>query len=217
MSILSTVKKGTWSIKTVSGYIKYLPRTLATLVDMSDGKTVEETINTINTNLSTKAPTSHASTSTTYGVGTTSNYGHVKTINNLTTSSYANGQALSAYQGYLLNTSLSNKSNSDHTHDSRYYTETEINTKLTSLITTAFFTASSTSIAYATAKTVSFSVAKSGYKLLGVVSYSAGWAGIMVSGIGINVDSNNVQLTIYNTVNSTITCTPTVTCLYVQS
>ena len=50
-----------------------------------------------------KAPKSHASTNTTYGVGTGSNYGHCKTINNLTRSSFTNGEALSAYQGYLLN------------------------------------------------------------------------------------------------------------------
>lgn len=49
-----------------------------------------------------RTPTSHASSSTTYGVGTTSNYGHCKTINNVTTSSYTNGEALSAYQGKLL-------------------------------------------------------------------------------------------------------------------
>ena len=52
------------------------------------------------------APTSHASTATTYGLGTTSNYGHVKLINALTSSSYANGEALSAYQGYVLNNKL---------------------------------------------------------------------------------------------------------------
>ena len=48
-------------------------------------------------------PKSHASSATTYGVGTTANYGHCRTINNLTTSSHTNGYALSAYQGYILN------------------------------------------------------------------------------------------------------------------
>lgn len=52
------------------------------------------------------APTSHASTATTYGVGTTANYGHCMTINNLTTSAHANGKALSAYQGYVLNSKI---------------------------------------------------------------------------------------------------------------
>jgi len=51
-----------------------------------------------------KAPTSHASTTTTYGIGTTTNYGHVKTINALTQTAHADGTALSAYQGYVLST-----------------------------------------------------------------------------------------------------------------
>ncbi len=50
------------------------------------------------------APASHASTASTYGVGTISNYGHVKTINALTQTSHSDGTALSAYQGYVLNT-----------------------------------------------------------------------------------------------------------------
>lgn len=51
-------------------------------------------------------PISHASSATTYGVGTTANYGHCMTINNLTTSAHANGKALSAYQGYVLNSKI---------------------------------------------------------------------------------------------------------------
>lgn len=47
-------------------------------------------------------PKSHASTTNAYGLGSTSNYGHCKTINNLTTSSHSDGDALSAYQGYVL-------------------------------------------------------------------------------------------------------------------
>lgn len=50
-----------------------------------------------------KAPKSHASSGTTYGLGTTGNYGHVKTINNLTQASHVDGTALSAYQGKILN------------------------------------------------------------------------------------------------------------------
>lgn len=55
----------------------------------------------------TKAPISHASSGTEYGVGTTSNYGHCKTINNLTQPSHVNGNALSAYQGKVLNDKFS--------------------------------------------------------------------------------------------------------------
>ena len=49
-----------------------------------------------------KANENHASTGTNYGVGTSNNYGHCRVINNLTTNSYSDGQALSAYQGKLL-------------------------------------------------------------------------------------------------------------------
>ncbi len=55
---------------------------------------------------STKAPTNHASSATTYGLGTTANYGHVKTRNDLTAVSYVDGEALSAYQGCLINNRL---------------------------------------------------------------------------------------------------------------
>ena len=44
-------------------------------------------LTTINTSISGKAPTSHASTATTYGVGSTSNYGHLKVGSNITVSS----------------------------------------------------------------------------------------------------------------------------------
>ena len=54
------------------------------------------------------APKSHATSSTTYGIGTESNYGHTKVANNLNQVSYADGVALSAYQGYILNQSKQN-------------------------------------------------------------------------------------------------------------
>lgn len=53
-------------------------------------------------------PTSHASSASTYGLGTTANYGHVKTINSLSQSSHSDGTALSAYQGYVLNWHMAN-------------------------------------------------------------------------------------------------------------
>ena len=56
----------------------------------------------VNTALSGKAPTSHASTESTYGLGTATIHGHVKIINKLSTSAYAAGEALSAYQGRAL-------------------------------------------------------------------------------------------------------------------
>ena len=59
-------------------------------------------------------PKNHASSATTYGVGSSSNYGHVKVANNLTTSSFSSSGpvVLSAYQGKLLNDSVSSKQDS---------------------------------------------------------------------------------------------------------
>lgn len=74
-------------------------------IDAVEGEIPTDYVKDDDTRLTNKrTPTSHASTGTTYGVGTTSSYGHCKTINNLTTSSHTNGYALSAYQGYLLAT-----------------------------------------------------------------------------------------------------------------
>ena len=49
------------------------------------------------------APLNHAESTGQYGTGSDTNYGHVKTINGLTDSSYLSGRALSAYQGKILN------------------------------------------------------------------------------------------------------------------
>lgn len=67
------------------------------------------TLNGINSNadiidsaLADKPPLDHATTSTTYGLGTSTKYGHCKLIDNLTSSILYQGYALSARQGYLL-------------------------------------------------------------------------------------------------------------------
>lgn len=52
--------------------------------------------------LDAKAPTVHNSEATTYGAGSQSKYGHVKLINNLNSSEYVTGEALSAYQGSVI-------------------------------------------------------------------------------------------------------------------
>lgn len=44
MSILSTIKRGYLYLKTTSGYIKVLPRTEASLVELKDGTNVENRI-----------------------------------------------------------------------------------------------------------------------------------------------------------------------------
>ena len=77
----------------------------------------------INTALSDKAPTSHASTANTYGLGSTTKYGHVKTVNGLTTASHTDGEALSAYQGKVLNDAINGKANSTHNHTTSQITD----------------------------------------------------------------------------------------------
>ena len=75
-----------------------------TVVDSALSSTSENPLQNkaINTALNGKAPTSHSSSATTYGVGTGSNYGHNKIIDNLNQSTNSNGLSLSAHQGYVL-------------------------------------------------------------------------------------------------------------------
>ena len=48
-------------------------------------------------------PKAHATTTAEYGLGNKTNYGHVKTVDNLNSETFRNGESLSARQGYLLN------------------------------------------------------------------------------------------------------------------
>jgi len=90
--------------------MKYLDKTGLTYFWSKLKSLLANKVDTTDSRLSnSRTPTSHASTSTTYGVGTTTSYGHCKTINNLTTSSHTDGNALSAYQGYLLDTNKVDK------------------------------------------------------------------------------------------------------------
>lgn len=84
--------------------------------------TALQTAVTTNTNnIAGKAPNNHASTATTYGLGSGTNYGHTKIINNITTTSYVDGQALSAYQGYVLNTAIATKAPTSHANSASTY------------------------------------------------------------------------------------------------
>ena len=93
---------------------------------LSDEKVPSEKLS--KNSLDGKAPTSHASSANTYGLGSTSNYGHVKTVNGLTQSSHSDGTALSAYQGKVLKDAIDAKPDSsdiptktsDLTNDSNY-------------------------------------------------------------------------------------------------
>ena len=52
------------------------------------------------------AITNHASNKSTYGLGSTSKYGHVTIVNNLNSSSYTDGEVLSANQGNILDSKI---------------------------------------------------------------------------------------------------------------
>ena len=54
-------------------------------------------------------PVNHASSATTYGVGSTAAYGHCKTIDSLARTTYVPGEALSAKQGNVLYNMLNGK------------------------------------------------------------------------------------------------------------
>ena len=69
-----------------------------------------------------KAPTSHASTGTGYGVSTTANYGHTKIVQNLTTDD-GNGLALGAGQGKTLKGLVDGKAALVHTHTKSQITD----------------------------------------------------------------------------------------------
>jgi len=58
-------------------------------------------------------PKSHSSSTTEYGGASTSNYGHVKLRDNLTASSYTSAEALSSYQGKVLNDKIETLEASD--------------------------------------------------------------------------------------------------------
>lgn len=55
-------------------------------------------------------PANHASSATTYGVGSTAAYGHCKTIDSLARANYVSGEALAAKQGNVLYNMLGGKS-----------------------------------------------------------------------------------------------------------
>lgn len=124
-------------------------RILSSTLDLVPSPTIDSALSSsstravqnkvINTALSGKAPTSHASSNTTYGLGTTSNYGHVKTINALTQGSHLDGTALSAYQGKILkgliDTNTTSISTVNDTINALDYTGTGARTKTVTKVT----------------------------------------------------------------------------------
>lgn len=72
--------------------------------DLVDGKVPLEQLPDIDV-----IPLNHASSATTYGVGSTATYGHCKTIDSLTRTTYVSGEALAAKQGNVLYNMLGGK------------------------------------------------------------------------------------------------------------
>ena len=90
------------------------------------------------TNLKNLAPLKHDSADNTYGLGTTANYGHVKTINALTQASHEDGTALSAYQGKVLKDSVDSKISKATLLTEFTFTGTAVD--LTSYVTSPLYT-----------------------------------------------------------------------------
>lgn len=101
MSILSTVKKGYLYMKTSSGYLKLLPRTLASLVSLDNGNSVETEISNIKSVASSLSTTVSGHTTKLNGLKT----GSTSTVaNNLTTNT--SGYVLDARMGKSLQDSI---------------------------------------------------------------------------------------------------------------
>ncbi len=101
MSILSTVKKGYLYMKTSSGYLKLLPRTLASLVSLDNGNSVETEISNIKSAASSLSTTVSGHTTKLNGLKT----GSTSTVaNNLTTNT--SGYVLDARMGKSLQDSI---------------------------------------------------------------------------------------------------------------
>lgn len=115
MSILSTVKKGYLYMKTSSGYLKLLPRTLASLVSLDNGNSVETEISSIKSEASKLSSTVSGHTTTLNSHGSSISAIKTKTdalknaanktvANNLTTT--ADGYVLDARMGKSLQDSI---------------------------------------------------------------------------------------------------------------
>lgn len=101
MSILSTVKKGYLYMKTSTGYLKLLPRTLASLVSLDNGHSVETEIDLIKSTASNLSKIVNGHTTKLNGLKT----GSTSTVaNNLTTTT--DGYVLDARMGKSLQDSI---------------------------------------------------------------------------------------------------------------
>lgn len=98
------------------GHVKLNDSFTSSLGGASEGiaassKAIVDSYNTLNASINQKAPINHASTATTYGVGSTTNFGHVKLSDNYTTSAGAASTGVGASSAAVANcyNALNNK------------------------------------------------------------------------------------------------------------
>ena len=103
-----------------------------------------------------------------------------------------------------------------HTHDDRYFTESEINNKLKDLVITKDFTSSKVTVAAQSAKqvTISFNV-PSGYKMLNNVIVKTN--GAVLLAYFAQRDGSVLTCYMYNFTNASATCTLTATVPFIKS
>lgn len=151
-------------------------------------------------------PTSHASTAKTYGLGTTANYGHVKTINALNTSAHADGLALSAYQGKVLNDLINAKGTATGAGAGSTIADKSISSGTSWVNLGSFSLASGTWLVILTTEIASNAT---GRRALGISTTSGG------NPIGINTRAQCSAVNGgYTTLNITCVLTPTATTTY---
>ena len=141
------------------------------------------------------APRYHADEADIYGLGSTTRYGHVKLINNLLASSWTAGEALTAYQGYLLKEMFDSIS-----------TDT--------VITDVFDVAANN---YANGN---ISCTKSGYKAIGIVGYQVSGTGqtqISSSMMHVSSDRTKIYYAVRNHSDTQKSITLTFYVLYVKA
>ena len=114
-SALNGLATETFVTGKIAELVNAAPAELDTLKELADGITANKTIiESVNEAIGNKAPNNHASTATTYGVATTSAYGHVK-INNGDVNTVASSNGVAAGM--------------DHTHSNYVPTSRTINSK----------------------------------------------------------------------------------------
>lgn len=100
---LKLYKNSSWSTYTIS------PDAADVNLTVAIGATASNVQDALHTLDAEKAPKNHAYTTSMFGLGDNHGvYGHVSLTDSLTSSVYADGEALAAHQGYVLNTSIGN-------------------------------------------------------------------------------------------------------------